>query len=107
MIAARGDVDSAAEALGWTAGALETLLREHPHWWPREELGPRVRSGLPRATIGRRRWTGEPSARPSLIPRRRRTRSVARGCGSREIAGIPAVREKSDGAGRKMRGGGL
>ena len=38
---ARGDVDRAADALGWTGAALETLLRDHPHWWPREELGPR------------------------------------------------------------------
>lgn len=41
IVAARGDVDRAAEALGWTTAALETLLRDHPHWWPREELGPR------------------------------------------------------------------
>ena len=38
---ARGDVDRAADALGWTGAALETLLTDHPHWWPREELGPR------------------------------------------------------------------
>lgn len=41
IVAARGDVDRAADALGWTAAALETLLVDHPHWWPREELGPR------------------------------------------------------------------
>ena len=41
VVAARGDVDRAADALGWTAAALETLLVDHPHWWPREELGPR------------------------------------------------------------------
>jgi len=41
IVAARGDVDRAAEALGWTTAALDDLLRDHPHWWPREELGPR------------------------------------------------------------------
>ena len=41
LVAARGDVDRAADALGWTAAAIETLLVDHPHWWPREELGPR------------------------------------------------------------------
>jgi len=28
---------------GYTRRTLEALLREHPHWWPREELGPRAR----------------------------------------------------------------
>lgn len=41
LVAAHGRVGRAAEGLGWTAHALEELLREHPHWWPREELGPR------------------------------------------------------------------
>lgn len=41
LVAARGRVGRAADALGWTTAALEALLVEHPHWWPREELGPR------------------------------------------------------------------
>jgi len=41
LVSARGRVGRAADALGWTTGALEALLVDHPHWWPREELGPR------------------------------------------------------------------
>ena len=41
LVEARGRVGVAAAALGWTAAALEELLLEHPHWWPREKLGRR------------------------------------------------------------------
>lgn len=31
LVAARGDVDRAAGALGWTTAAIEQLLVDHPH----------------------------------------------------------------------------